>query len=305
MSKRAVIIGALGLIGTEALKKFHANGVDIIAIDERTPQKQILQLPGITWLNGSVDDSELINSIVQSGDDIFHFAETSSPGHPGEYEEGMKALSRLNKLCAMCVLKNCRLIYPSSGGTVYGRAMRTPITEEHPLEPKSLYGLFKKNSEDTLSYYNRIYGLQTIIMRIANCYGDHFNSQKKQGIINVAASSLIHGERISLVAEGKQVRDFIHTIDVANLCLTILMSDVEYTIVNVGSGKGISMLETVKLIASYLNVSPNIDLLSSRPFDVMDNILDSTKASKLFGWTAQISLEEGIEKICKTIQMQN
>lgn len=301
MNRRAIIVGALGLMGIETVKKIQANGTSVVAIDKRSPQEHLLKLPSITWVNGSADDIELIADILHTGDDIFHFAESSFPGHPEEYAVGVRAFERLNKLCSLSVRNGCRLIYPSSGGTVYGRTLQTPITEEHPLAPISLYGFFKKISEEILSYYNRTSGLRIAILRVANCYGPPFDPQKTQGIINVAVKSLRLNKKISLVAGGKQVRDFVHARDIAELCLAIHRSDAEHTIVNAGSGRGVSMLDAVRLIASKLDVSPNIELLPARPFDVMSNILDSTEAFRLFGWTAKISLEEGVEEICRTL----
>lgn len=303
--RRAVVLGALGLLGSEVVKNLNSLGTTVVAVARRAPQGILAQLGNISWVCGSADDTEFLGRIIQKQDDIFHFAETSFPGHSQEWEEGLKSLERLQKLCFFSKELDCRLIYPSSGGTVYGRALKTPISEDHPLYPISPYGMFKKIAEDILLYFKRVNKLRFCILRISNCYGPSFRFEKKQGIIGVAASSILAGRQISLVAEGKQVRDFVHVKDVAELCGLIHLSGEEGVIINVGTGIGLSMLDVVRSVASELKIHPTLKLLPSRTFDVESNVLDSTRANRLFGWTAKKTFEEGVREICQELVRRN
>jgi len=131
--RRAVVLGALGLLGAEVVKNLNSLGTSVVAVARRAPQGILAQLGNVSWVCGSADDTEFLGRIIQKRDDIFHFAETGFPGHSQEWEEGLKSLERLQKLCFLAKELDCRLIYPSSGGTVYGRALKTPISEDHPL----------------------------------------------------------------------------------------------------------------------------------------------------------------------------
>jgi len=301
-SRRAVVLGALGLIGSEVVKKFLSLGTSIVVVDKRPPQRPLANLKNISWFCGSIEDIDLLDRAIQHGDDIFHFAESSFPGHPQEWEEGLSALQRLERLCRFVQERDCRLIYPSSGGTVYGRSVKTPIPEDHPLNPVSPYGLFKKLSEEILQYFKRTCELRFCIMRISNCYGLSFRSDKKQGIVGVAAKSILAGQTIRLVAEGKQVRDFVHAKDVAEFCGLIHLSEEDGFIVNVGNGVGFSMLDVIRTVACELNISPVIELLPARPFDVESSVLDPTRAFSLLGWSAKISFKDGVREICDNLR---
>lgn len=299
--RRVVVLGSLGLIGSEVVKNLHSLGISVVAVARRAPQGILAQLGNVTWVCGSVDDTKFLDRIIQKRDDIFHFAETGFPGHPQEWEEGFKSLERLQRLCTLAKEHDCRLIYPSSGGTVYGRALKTPISEDHPLCPISPYGMFKKMAEDILLYFKRVNNLRLWILRISNCYGPSFCFEKKQGIIGVTASSILAGRQISLVAEGKQVRDFIHAKDVAELCGLIHLSEEEGEIINVGTGIGLSMLDVVRSVASELQISPSLQLLPARTFDVEENVLDPTRANRLLGWAAKKTFGEGVREICQDL----
>lgn len=294
--RRAVILGASGLIGSEVAKKLQLLGEDVVAVDGRRTQNFLSE--HIPWFYGSIDDPNLLNEAIQPGDDIFHFAESSFPGHPQEWKEGLNALERLEKLCRFAQERDCRIIYPSSGGTVYGRTSIIPIPEDHPLAPVSHYGLLKKMSEQVLLYHKRTRSLRCFILRISNCYGPSFRSEKKQGIVGVAASAILSGKPVRLVGEGKQVRDFVHARDVAEFCASVHLSDLDGQTINVGSGTGLSMTDVVKTVAAELNKKPVIILLPSRSFDVENNVLDPTKALRLLGWTANTTFEEGVREIC-------
>lgn len=295
---RAVVLGASGLMGTEVVSKLDSLGVDVVAVARRLPEDRITIQKKVTWQIGSIADDGLLESIIQTGDNIFHFADSSFPGSPEETPEGLAALKSLKKICCLATERNCRLIYPSSGGTVYGQALNTPITEDHPLEPISSYGLFKKISEDTILYFERVGKLRFVILRISNCYGTSFNVNRQQGIVGVAAKNILSGEPVRLMGEGKQIRDFIHARDVANLCAYIHFFAKESIVLNVGSGVGRTMFEVAETVAAQLKRHPRFDLLPARLYDVKINILSPAKAQAFFGWTARIPFEDGVREIC-------
>jgi|LSQX01.1.fsa_nt_gb UDP-glucose 4-epimerase len=296
--KKVVVLGALGLIGSEVLKKISVLPFEFLAIDKVACPNSFSDFRENHWLQGSIEDEAFLKETIPQGSDVFHFAESGYPGCPDEWSEGLRSIERLHKLCLYCAKNNCRLIYPSSGGTVYGEALEIPIKEEHPRLPISSYGFFKKIAEEIILFYSRTKGLHYIIIRIANCYGSSFQPGKNQGIIGVTANHILSGQNLRLFAGGKQIRDFVHVEDVASLCSSISLSDESNVIINAGNGFSVTILEVVETVALELNASPKIDFLPARSFDVMRNVLDPTKAFNLFSWKGKISLKEGIKKTC-------
>jgi len=298
--KRAIILGAGGLIGKTVAARFRAAEVPVVAVDLFVQKEE----PGIQWVQGSVSDEKLLTQLLQEGDDIFHFAHGGFPGNPTEWEDGLKALDGLKKLCHFAAERHCRIIFPSSGGTVYGEAMVPVISEQHPLNPVSVYGLLKKMSEELIVFYGRLHELNYVVIRIANCYGSGFRKGKPQGIIGVAAQSILEQNPLNLVGSGQQIRDFIHAKDVAGLCARIFASNCGSVIVNVGSGKGHSMLDIVRLVEKQLEKPAIIEWLPARAFDVQQNVLDSTLAEKMFNWSPTITIEEGIAETCEQLKKE-
>ena len=279
------------------MNAFRAADVPVLAIDQISKPSE----PGVCWVQGSVNDSSFLRQVIDTGDNVFHFANSGFPGSPLEWQDGLRSLDGLNELCCICAETNSRLMFPSSGGTVYGEAMEIPIKENHLIEPISTYGLVKKMSEEVIAYHGRTKGLRYVVLRISNCYGAAYRKDKPHGIIGVAIQSVLAQQPLYLVGKGTQVRDFIHSRDVAALCFAVFQSGVDAAIVNAGSGRGVSMCEVVHMVASALKHPLTVELLPARSFDVHSNVLDSTQAQKLFGWEAQVSLEEGVKEICSNV----
>ena len=298
--KRAIILGSGGLIGKTVLDYFRTTGIPVVAVDLFAQKAEA----GVEWVQGSINDETLMEQLIQPGDDVFHFAHGSFPGSPNEWEDNLSALEVLNKLCLLAADRGSRIIFPSSGGTVYGEANEPFISENHPMSPISVYGLVKKMAEDLIAFHGRTHSLPYVVIRIANCYGSGFRKGKPHGIIGVAAGAILHQTSLGLVGEGKQVRDFIHAKDVASLCASIYRSDCTAAIVNAGSGKGYSMLEVVRLVEEYLGQSAKLTLLPARDFDVQRNVLNSGLARQLFRWDVKIPIEEGIAETCERLRQE-
>ena len=295
---KVVILGASGLMGKEIVHTLTQKRVPFVAIDKEIDQALAEKNPD-QWVSGSADNVTLLDHVIEEGDDVFHFAEGGYPGVQNEFDVGMASVVRLDNICKICSQKRSRLIYPSSGGTVYGQTESEQIKETHPMNPISTYGFFKKTNESLITYHASSDSLEFIIMRVANCYNGNLNHAKKQGIINVSIQSITSGDPINLYDSGKQVRDFIHTRDIADLCLKIHSSDTCNKIINVGTGRGSSIMKIIELVSSSLGKKPVIHNHPKRQCDVATNILDCRKAEELFGWSAKISIEKGIEEACQ------
>lgn len=291
---RAVLLGSSGLIGSQVLNLFRETGLPVLAVDRRPKSGEARD----DQLAGSIDDHGFLRGVIGPGGDVFHFANSAFPGSPDEWGDGFRSLRTLKELCLLCARQNGRLIFPSSGGTVYGEALNVPVGEKHPLDPISTYGLFKKMSEELIQYFGRTIGLRYVILRISNCYGPSFHPGRPQGIIGVALQSVIAGRPVRLFGAGLQIRDFVHAMDIAVLCRKIHLSNEGDTVINAGTGRGTAIRDAVEMVASSLKRPVTIEYAPERPFDVKTNILDASKASGLFGWDPAITIEDGVKEIC-------
>lgn len=193
-----------------------------------------------------------------------------------------------------------KVLFVSSGGTVYGPASRLPIDEDHPTEPISPYGITKLTIEKYARMFSKNAGLQVVIARPANAYGETQRHGTGQGFIAAAVHAALNGLPVQVFGGEGAIRDYVHMEDVALGLLAVLEHGVNGQCYNIGTGVGSSNRKVIELIeqqASALNCRIKIDDRPARSFDVLSNVLDSSKLSRVSGWSPRISLPEGIQRV--------
>ena len=190
-------------------------------------------------------------------------------------------------------------MFLSSGGTVYGQAKFLPITEDHPLDPLSPYGITKLATEKYAAMYGLQLGLSIICLRPGNVYGEGQLPFRGQGFVATAIGSVLEGRPIAVFGPTGTVRDYIHVEDTAHAVLVALEKGIPGTAYNVGTGRGLDNAQVLELLKTALPGAysmPPIQHLPGRMFDVRENVLDSTKLATDTGWKAKIPFEEGLKR---------
>lgn len=195
-----------------------------------------------------------------------------------------------------------KLIFASSGGTVYGVPKFCPITEEHPTDPISSYGIAKLTIEKYLKLYTELHGLDSVILRLANPYGERQRTRAKQGAIAVFLGHALQEEDIHIWGDGSIVRDYLHVSDVADAMVKALSEPAGGgRILNIGSGTGYNINEILDAIERVIGKPTRRIYLPGRPFDVPVNVLDISAAKNVLGWTPKISLIDGVRRFAKWV----
>lgn len=202
-----------------------------------------------------------------------------------------------------------RIIFSSSGGTVYGKLNTIPVPETHVLSPITAYGASKLSAETYMNFYHELYGIDTRIARIANPFGAGQNLRKAQGVISALIGRAINGETIEIWGDGEVVRDFLYISDAVSGLLRIANADRNSIrgpfIYNLASGKGSSINELVASIESCLGSHLDVVRRPARAFDVPVSVLDISKIYKDLNWKPKISLELGIQFEIEDLQRDN
>jgi UDP-glucose 4-epimerase len=190
-----------------------------------------------------------------------------------------------------------KLVYVSSGGTVYGIPRMDPVDEEHPLRPISSYGIVKVAIENYLHMEQHLHGLQHVVLRASNPYGPRQGHRGIQGIIGAHLWHIARGEPVEIWGDGSIVRDFIHVRDLAELCVAALRSDTTGCF-NAGSGKGTSINEIVQCISRTVQSTGGAPVvpvyMPGRDFDVPRVVLDISRARAALNWEPRIDIGDGI-----------
>lgn len=297
------IIGGAGFIGVNLairLSSFPDNRITVVDRDESffEPLRK-LNLSNVAFLVGSFDNDTDFDRQVKGQDVIYHLASTTIPGTsnqhiPEELDSNVTVTARLFDACVKQKVK--KVIFISSGGTVYGKKGKCPIEENMVTYPISSYGIQKLAIEKMLYLYRYQFGLDYRIIRLANPYGPYQRPNGRLGVVTTFIYKAMTDGRLEVYGDGTVVRDFIYIDDAVKGIINIADGDCEYRVFNLGSGKGTSVNQVIDSIKKIVRDDICVEYESSRSGDVPENYLDISRYEKYYGKLDPMSLEEGIKR---------
>jgi UDP-glucose 4-epimerase len=203
----------------------------------------------------------------------------------------------LFELCGK--LKVRRLVFVSSGGTVYGLPSAIPTPETAPTDPIGAYGVSKLSIEKYLAVYQRLHGLDYRILRVTNPYGPFQVPIKNQGLVAAIISKALRGETNEIWGDGSVIRDYIFIDDVVDALIAAASDQSAGRIFNIGSGVGRSVREVIAAIELALGKKLDIAWKQGRAADVPASVVAIDRARDLMGWQPKVPLDSGL---AQTIQ---
>lgn len=233
---------------------------------------------------------------------VIYFASASTPGDPtaspsSEVERAVAPVARLlERLERLGV--STRFVFISSGGTVYGRdAGSEAIPESHALAPISPYGLGKAMAEDVVRFAGRATGRSYAVLRVSNPVGRYTHSTI-QGLAPAAMRAIRSGEPLRIFGDGLAERDYLSAADVADAIVAATRAgDFPAATWNVGSGRGRTVLDMLKLIETAVGRPVPVARAPSRAVDVPRVVLDCARIKADLGWTARRDLRDALLEV--------
>lgn len=292
-----MVLGGGGFLGTNLCRRLAAAGNRVRAFGHRGLFPTALA--GAEWQQGEFSDRAAVADAVQGADVAFHLINSTVPYSANLDIAGDVRQNLLPSLAFLELARSAdvkRVVFVSSGGTIYGRPVQIPTEETSPTEPITAYGISKLATEKYLALYQHLYGLSYRIVRVANPFGPFQVSVKGQGLIAEIISRGINRERIEVWGDGSVVRDFIFVDDVIDALEIIASDDSDERIFNIGTGTGRSVREVLAAIEHSLATKLDIAWKGERAVDVPVSILSVKSARDKLGWTPKTSFESGIAK---------
>jgi len=306
--KNFVVVGGAGLIGSHTVDELLNDDVkEVIIYDNftrgtRENLNTALKDPRVRIFDvgGDVLQTDILQSAFERADGVFHLAALWLL-HCHEYPRtafDVNIRGTFNVLEA-CVAKGVtRLVY-SSSASVYGDAIQEPMTEDHPFNNKNLYGATKICGEAMLRAFHHRYSLNFVGLRYMNVYGPRQDYHGAYiAVIMKMLDSIDKGESPTIMGDGSETFDFVAVEDCALANVCAMKSDAVDSFYNVGTGKRTSLKELAEKLLVLTGCPKQIQYAPRSQATLVRNRIGSTKkASAEIGFTAQIDLDEGLQRL--------
>lgn len=292
---KILVLGGGGFIGYHLVEDLVAAGHDVTVMGRSRLSARPMPAD-VQYVSGELADSKLMRKLLQDVDAVAHLVSGTVPStgdkDPGRDVE-LNLLGTLSLLEDMAACNVTRILYLSSGGTVYGKPQEVPIPEGHILDPICSYGVVKVAIESYLKLYEIKAGLRPVVIRASNPYGPYQGNLGVQGIIGTYLALALKHHPIEIWGDGSTIRDYIHVKDLSSLCVAALVSD-KVGVYNGGSGTGTSVLHIAEVVQEITGNPIPIVYKPHRSLDVPVSVLDIERAKMDFNWQPKIGLREGI-----------
>lgn len=297
---KAVVIGATGFLGSKAVSALLGRGDEVVAFSREGNRTERLRAAGVEVVAGDLSRPETVVDLAFDGVDVLlHFGGTTSPGlsvaHLSAGEVDVESSSTLFKRAVDAEVG--KILFSSSGGTVYGNPSMIPVKEDQPVNPLIPYAHTKVAIESHLQRACAGSTTAPVILRYGNPYGPNQYPERGTGVITAWLEAARDGEPIHLFGHKNSARDFVFISDSSAATLSAIDTPEARGIYNIGTGRATSLGVLLETIEEVIGTKLEIIEHPPRPSDKVSRIaLDCTRAREHLGWSPVTTLEEGISR---------
>lgn len=302
-----LVLGGAGFIGSHIVETLVSRGHNVRVFDLPNISARNIEkcLNRVEIVEGDFNNIKDVSFALEDIDVVVHLVCTTLPGPSNEnptYDVESNVIGTLN-LLEKAVQKGVRkIIFPSSGGTVYGIPQTLPISETHRTDPFCSYGITKLAIEKYLALFHHLHGLDYVALRIGNPYGERQRIDSVQGVIGVFLGRTLLGKRITIWGDGSVARDYLYIADLVSAFIKVIESDTKSRIYNIAGGQAHSLRDILSMIREVTGDDPPVRFTPARRLDVPVNCLDIGRAKSELGWMPSTPLREGIAKTWKWVK---
>ena len=297
---KVLVTGGAGFIGSHVVDLFLAKGYEVVVLDDLSTGRLSNLNPDAKFYQMDIRSPEVRSVFAAERPDYVshHAAQIDVRRSVAEpiLDAEVNILGSINLIECAKEFGVKHFIYISSGGAAYGEPERLPCDEEHPINPICQYGASKHTVEHYLYMYHANYGMPYTVLRYPNVFGPRQNPHSEAGVVAIFTGKMLRGEPVIVNGDGEQTRDFVYVGDCAYANYLALTVEHASGVYNLGWGRPTSINEIFFALAKATGYSHLIQHGPAKLGETRHIYLDAKKAERELGWTATLTLEQGLEK---------
>jgi UDP-glucose 4-epimerase len=312
---RILVTGAAGFIGSNLVDRLLDDDHEVVGIDNLSrgtranlPDSELGAGRGFSFIEADVTDKRLTEQVADAEVEVIcHLAAQIdvrvSVRDPLE-DARLNVLGTINVLEAARKAGVRKVVFTSSGGSIYGEPKQMPVDETAPVNPLSPYAASKVSGEIYLGMYHALYGLETTALALSNVYGPRQDPHGEAGVVAIFGNALLRGRQATIFGDGSAVRDYVFVEDVTDAFARAVGDLGDGRRFNIGTGVGTTVRELHTAVAAVAEAPDDPVLGAARLGELQAIILNVNTARDQLGWMPRTSLADGLAKTLDWIRSQ-
>ncbi|HEY8372973.1 MAG TPA: NAD-dependent epimerase/dehydratase family protein [Pseudonocardiaceae bacterium] len=302
---RALVTGGAGFIGSNLVDRLLRDGHEVVVVDDlrrgrRENLAQALESGRCRLREIDITRPELVDVMAETQPEVvFHLAAQIdvriSVADP-LLDAQQNVLGTVNVAEAARRAGVRKVVFASSGGSIYGTPEHLPIAETVPVNPKSPYAASKVSGEVYLNTYRQLYGLDCTHLALANVYGPRQDPHGEAGVVAIFANAMLNGLPTKVFGDGGNTRDYVYVDDVVAAFVAAAGEAGGGRRYNIGTGVQTSDRELHTLVAAAAGAPDDPEYAPARLGDLRASALDASAAKRDLGWVPEVDIAEGVRR---------
>ena len=296
-----LVFGGGGFIGSHIAEALVENGYNVKVFDSFPLGMKNLAFikDRIEIIKGDFLDERDTATVFKGCDYVFHYISTTVPASSKKdpvYDVSSNIIGSVKLLQAAVNNNVKKIIFPSSGGTIYGDPVNLPVSETALANPLDPYAISKLAIEKYLNYFYLTYGLNYTIVRYSNPYGERQNPGGSQGVIPIFLNRIREGQQPLIFGDGSMVRDYIYIKDAVAATMALFNKQATGEIFNIGSGEGTSLNKLIDIMSDVVGKTIKPRYIHNSQHYIQKIVLDISKIQNEVSWKPETNIRDGIQK---------
>jgi len=295
---RILVTGGAGFIGSNIVDAYIEAGHEVAIIDNLSSGKEENLNPKARFYKIDIRSPEIDLVFAKEKPDVInhHAAQIDVRRSVDDpiYDANVNIIGTLGLLQSAIKHGAKKVIFASSGGSIYGEAKNLPAGESTPLDPLAPYAASKVAGEYYLSCYSALHGLKYTALRYGNIYGPRQDPHGEAGVIAIFCQAMLGDKEVKIFGTGEQLRDYVYVGDVVRANVLALENG-DNAGVNIGTGKGTSVNELFAVLKEAIGYQKDANYQPPRQGELEKIYLTNTKAKEVLEWEPQVDIQKGLE----------